>query len=39
MYYANDENKIISILVVVFCMFCFLNCALIYTFIDLLKNL
>lgn len=33
------ENKTIIILGVIFIAFCSLNCALIYTFIDLLKNL
>ena len=33
------ENKIITILVALFFMFCLLNCMLIYTFMDLLKNI
>ena len=32
-------NKFFATLGVLFIMFCFLNCALIYTFMDLLKNL
>lgn len=33
------DNKMITTLVALFTMFCFLNCALIYTFMDLLKSL
>ena len=36
---AMHENKLITILVSLFLMFCFLNCVLIYTFMSLLKNL
>lgn len=36
---AIHENKLITILVSLFFMFCFFNCALIYTFMSLLKNL
>ena len=36
---AIRGNKIITILAMLFIMFCFLNCALIYTFMNLLKNL
>ena len=36
---ALHENKIITTLVMLFVMFCFLNSVLIYTFMDLLKNL
>lgn len=33
------ENKFFTTLVVLFIMFCFLNFALIYTFMDLLKKI
>ena len=33
------ENKMITTLVALFFMFCLLNCMLIYTFMDLLKNI
>ena len=36
---AIYDNKMITTLVVFFIMFCFLNCILIYTFMNLLKNL
>ena len=36
---AIHDNKMITTLVVLFTMFCFLNCILIYTFMNLLKNL
>lgn len=34
-----NENKVMSVLILLFFMFCSLNCIIIYTFIDLLKNL
>ena len=33
------ENKMITTLIILFSMFCFLNCVLIFTFMDLLKNI
>ncbi len=36
---AIHKNTLITALVTLFFMFCFLNCALIYTFINLLKNI
>lgn len=36
---AIYDNKLITMLVVLFIMFCFLNCTLIYSFMHLLKNL
>ena len=36
---AIHDNKMITMLVVLLTMFCFLNCSLIYTFMNLLKNL
>ena len=36
---AIHDNKLITILISLFFMFCFLNCALIYTFMNLLKNI
>ena len=41
MLFANDKKikMIVKTLSLLFVMFCFLNCVLIYTFMDLLKKL
>lgn len=36
---AIYENKIITTLAILFIMFCLLNCVLVFTFMDLLKNI